>query len=115
MLRDRFAKTMLVVIAGLLGVLVFHPVFQPAPVLADHDSAHPHPFYVEPGYTALRKPDGNTVYGKMVIDLRNGDVWGFPTIVQGPYPIDVMSNKPVQSHPIYLGQFVFSEVTRPGR
>ncbi len=114
MLRDRFVKTMLVVIAGLLGILAFHPVFQPAPVLAESDGAHAHPFYIEPGYTALRKPDGNTVYGKMVVDLRNGDIWGFPTIVQGPYPIDVISNKPVQSRPIYLGKFMFSEAVKSG-
>jgi len=30
---------------------------------------------VEPGYTTLREPDGSAqMYGKMVIDMRTGDI-----------------------------------------
>lgn len=110
---DRFAKAMLVVIAVFLGILVFRPVLHPAPVLAQGDAGHP--FYVEPGYTLLRKPDGTSqVYGKVVIDMRNGDIWGFPTLVQGPYPIDTASSKPPTSRPMYLGKFLFSDAVRSG-
>src|SRR6516225_9299575 len=52
---------------------------------------------VEPGYTTLRKPDGSAqMYGKMVIDMRTGDIWGFPTLAQGPYPVDMASAVPPQ-------------------
>jgi hypothetical protein len=54
------------------------------------------------------------VYGKVVIDMRNGDIWGFPTLVQGPYPIDTASSKPPTSRPMYLGKFLFSDAVRSG-
>ncbi len=105
---DRFTNAVLAIIAILLGMLVFRPLVQPAPVRAHAEEVYP--FYVEPGYTMIRKPDGTAqVYGKMVIDMRNGDVWGFPTLTQSPYPIDNSQTKPPQSRPIYLGKFLFSE------
>jgi hypothetical protein len=109
---DRWVKTLLAVILIFLGILVFRPMFHPAPVLAQAEAGYP--FYVEPGYTQLRKPDGTSqVYGKVVIDMRNGDIWGFPTLAQAPYPIDNTSTKPPKSHPMYLGKFLFGEATRP--
>ena len=108
---DVFTKLMLAVIAALLAVLVFRPIAQPAPVRAQ--AAEGYPFYIEPGYTMLRKPDGSAqMYGKVVIDMRNGDIWGFPTLSQSPYPIDTAQTKPPQSSPMYLGRFKFSEATR---
>src|SRR5580700_5165954 len=53
---DSFTKIVLVAIAILLGMLVFRPIVQPAPVRAQ--SSEGYPFYVEPGFTTLRKPDG---------------------------------------------------------
>lgn len=101
-------KLLLLAIAAFLAVIAFRPVVQPAPVLAD--GSHVYPFYVEPGYTMLRKPDGTSqVYGKMVIDMRTGDIWGFPTTVPGPYPVNNGSTTPPKSHPMYLGRFLLSE------
>jgi hypothetical protein len=83
----------------------------PAPVHAQADAGYP--FYVEPGYTMLRKPDGTAqVYGKMMIDMRNGDVWGFPTTQQSPYPINTAQTTPPQSSPMYLGKFLLGNATR---
>jgi hypothetical protein len=108
---DRFTNAVLVIIAILLGMLVFRPLLQPAPVAAHGEEVYP--FYVEPGYTMVRKPDGTAqFYGKMVIDMRNGDIWGFPTLTQSPYPIDSSQTKPPISHPMYLGKFLFSEAGR---
>jgi len=108
---DRFIKALLVVIAVLLGMLVLRPIVQPEPVRAQADEGYP--FYVEPGYTTIRKPDGTAqMYGKVVIDMRNGDIWGFPTLVQGPYPVDAAQTKPPKSSPMYLGKFMFSEASR---
>jgi len=114
MLRDRLVRITLVVIAVLLGILVIRPALHPASVLAQGDTAYP--FYVEPGYTMIRKPDGSAqMYGKIVIDMRNGDIWGFPTLTQEPYPVDSTSAKPPKPHPMYLGRFLFSEAARPGQ
>ncbi|MGB8771810.1 MAG: hypothetical protein WCC92_19505 [Candidatus Korobacteraceae bacterium] len=108
---DRFTKAMLIVIAVLLGMIALRPIVHPAPVQAQASEAYP--FYLEPGYATLRKPDGTAqVYGKVAVDMRNGDIWGFPTAVQGPYPIDNTKTVPPKSHPMYLGKFMFSEATR---
>lgn len=105
---DRFTKVMLVLIAVLLAAVVFRPIVEPAPVRAQAEGGYP--FYVEPGYTMIRKPDGTAqVYGKVVIDMRSGDIWGFPTLTQSPYPIDSAKTTPPKSYPIYLGKFMFSE------
>ena len=109
---DRFTKAILAVIAVFLGILVFRPMFQPAPVRAQVEEGG-YPFFVEPGYTTIRKPDGTAqMYGKMVIDMRNGDIWGFPTLTTSPYPIDSAQTKPPKSYPMYMGKFMFSEVTQ---
>ena len=108
---DKFTKAMLIVIALLLGFLAVRPLIQPSPVRAQAEEGYP--FYVEPGYTMIRKPDGTSqVYGKVVIDMRNGDIWGFPTLSQSPYPMDPSQPKPPKSSPIYLGKFMFSEAAR---
>jgi|SRR5579862_4432873 len=111
---DRFSKSVLLVIAILLAVLAIRPLAQPTTtVRAQSQAADGFPFYVEPGYTMIRKPDGTAqMYGKMVIDMRNGDIWGFPTSSQSPYPIDMSQPKPPKSSPIYLGKFIFDQAVR---
>lgn len=108
---DWYVKLLLACLVLLLATLVFRPVVQLAPVLAQaSDGSH---FYVEPGYTMLRKPDGTAqMYGKVMIDMRTGDIWGFPTLVEGPYPVDTSKTEPPRSHPMYLGKFVLSEAAR---
>ncbi|HTZ82306.1 MAG TPA: hypothetical protein VMB66_03895 [Candidatus Acidoferrales bacterium] len=50
------------------------------------DSGAGYPVYVEPGVTVLRASDGTQqLMGKVMIGLRNGNVWGFPTLQQIPY------------------------------
>ncbi len=84
-------------------------------------SGDSYPFYVEPGYTTIRKPDGTAqMYGKVVIDMRNGDIWGFPTLTQSPYPIDSAQTKPPKSHPLYWASLCstrrsISATFHPGR
>ena len=109
--QDRFTRVMLVVIAALLGLIALRPLAQPTPVRAQAEEGYP--FFVEPGYTMLRKPDGTAqVYGKMVVDMRTGDIWGFPTLTQSPYPIDSAQTIPPKSSPMYLGKFLFSQATK---
>src|SRR6185437_13310436 len=85
-----------------------------APVVQAQSSTYP--IYIEPGVTMLRAPDGSRqVLGKVVIDLRNGDVWGFPTTVQQPFPIDVTQSKPPTSTPFRLGRFDLRAMEQPAR
>ena len=108
---DWFVKLLLVVVAILLAVVAFRPVVHPAPVLAQAGS--PYPFYIEQGTVSLRKPDGTTTWGKVVVDMRNGDVWGFPMKAQNtPYPVYGPTDSTKASHPMYLGRMAFEEATR---
>ena len=106
---DRYTRVVLTVIAILLAVIAFEPLVRPRPVAADSDYSY---LYIEPRVTSLRKPDGSQlVQGKVVIDMRNGDIWGFPTLSGAPYPIDSTRSQPPVSTPMYLGRFDFSKMT----
>jgi hypothetical protein len=106
---DWTVKALLALAVLFLGMIALRPLLQPAPVMAQTDEAHR--FYVEPGVTLLRKPDGlSQVYGKMFVDMRTGDIWGFPTTdSQSPYPVNPTNSAPPKSHPMYLGKFLLSE------
>ncbi len=106
-----YTRIVLTLIAVLLGIVALRPLMNPAPALAQSD---PSALYVEPGETTLRKPDGTAqMLGKVVIDMRSGDVWGFPTLEDVPYPIDRTTTKPPVSQPMYLGRFDFSRMQQP--
>ena len=108
---DWLVKTLLLIIAVFLGVIAFRPVVQPTSVLAQ-DGA-PYPFHIEAGAVTLKKADGSQSLGKVVVDMRNGDVWGFPIKSQNtPFPVYGPSSSPPVSHPVYLGNLAFSEATR---
>ena len=108
---DWFVKILLVSVVVLLAVLVFRPVAHPPSVLAQ--SGSPYPYFIEQGTVSLKKPDGNIAWGKVVVDMRTGDVWGFPMKAQNtPYPVYGASDTPRVSHPMYLGKMAFSEATR---
>ena len=102
--------TLLVLIADLTK-----PFWIPAPPVVQAQGST-YPVHIEPGVTMLRTPDGSRqVLGKVVIDLRNGDVWGFPTTVQQPFPIDVTQQKPPTSTPFRLGRFDLPAIEQPAR
>jgi hypothetical protein len=112
MKMDWFVKTLLAVIALLLGVNALRPLASPPVVRAQGGEAYS--FYIEPGVAMLRAPDGSRqVYGKVVVDLRNGKVWGFPTKAQDvPYPIDLVNGGTPTSHPFLLGKYAFGDTDR---
>ncbi len=108
---DLLTKLLLLIIAVMLACIVFRPVVQPQPVFAQ--GGEPYPFNIQPGTVTLRKSDGTQTWGKVVVDMRNGNVWGFPMKSQNtPYPVYGPSDNPPVSHPMYLGQMAFSEATR---
>jgi hypothetical protein len=109
MQSDQSVKCLLLLIVLLLGVIAVHPYVAPPAVSAQ--SAEPSPFFVEPGVTMLRAPDGRgQVLGKVVIDMRNGNVWGFPTLSREPYPAASPSSNSPMSHPFLLGKFALADM-----
>ena len=102
---------LLLVIAAALIAIAIEPFVTPrsahAQVMEDY------PLYFEPGVYLLRAPDGTSqIYGKVVVDLRSGKIFGFPTSGQQPYPIDITTTKPITSKPIVLGRFAVEDTDR---
>jgi hypothetical protein len=106
---DLYSKCILTSIALLLAILAFRPITHPPVAEAQSDYSY---VYIEPRTTALRNPDGSQqLQGKVVVDLRNGNIWGFPTYSSLPYPTsNVMRAEPPVSSPMYLGKFDFSKM-----
>ncbi len=104
-------NVLLLVIAMAFIAIALKPLRQPQPARAQAEISAPFPVYIEPGTQMIRSPDGSqNVYGKMVVDLSTGRVWGFPTLSSSPYPVDISSPKPPMSHAIFLGTFAFQDM-----
>jgi hypothetical protein len=111
MRKDGVTNFLLLLIAVALIAIAVRPYVDPAPAEAQATSAHP--FYIEPGVQMLRAPNGSgQVYGKVVVDLRNGKIWGFPTGSLNPYPSYLTDNKPALSRPFALGRFAFEDTDK---
>jgi hypothetical protein len=102
-----------------LGMIALRPLFAPEAAMAQSHSqaAFPEaaPVYIEPGVRTIIVPDRSSqVLGKVVVDLTNGNVWGFPTLADVPYPTNAEPGKttPPISRPVYLGRYDFSAMTR---
>jgi hypothetical protein len=111
MKRDTLTNFFLGLIAIALTSIAIRPYLYPVAAQAQSTSAYS--FYIEPGVQMLRAPDGSgQVYGKVVVDLRSGKVWGFPTGTLDPYPSNPMDSKPSTSHPFALGKFAFGDTEK---
>jgi len=107
--RRAYVSILLITIA-FLGAFALSNGQNLRPVHAQTDYPQ---LYVEPGVTRLRAPDGSMeVQGKVVIDLRTGEIWGFPTNSTVAYPIDMNTSQPPTSKPLYLGKYDFSAMKR---
>jgi hypothetical protein len=101
---------LLLLIAVSLASIAIRPFVQPRNVRAD---SIPYPYFIEPGTQMLRAPDGSKqVLGRVVVDMRNGKVWGFPTTSNNVYPTNGMDSKPPTSHPFLLGRFAFEDADK---
>jgi hypothetical protein len=109
MRRENLTVALLAIIAVALVAIAVQPMFTPR--TAEAQSTLGYPFYIEPGSEMLRAPDGSSqVYGKVVVDMRTGKIWGFPTLAPQSYPSNGMQNKPPTSRPFELGRFAFEDV-----
>jgi hypothetical protein len=101
----------LLVLSADLTKLLWNPVSS-----AVQAQSSTYPVYIEPGVTMLRAPDGSRqVLGKVVVDLRNGNIWGFPTTLEQSFPVDLTQQKPPTSTPFRLGRFDLSVMDQAGR
>jgi hypothetical protein len=111
MRRDTYTNVLLLIIAIALSVMAIRPYIAPQTIAAQ--SSEPYPFYFEPGTQILRAPDGSKqVYGRVVVDMRNGRLWGFPTSTTDTDPTNPVDAKPSISRPFYLGRFAFEDADR---
>jgi hypothetical protein len=102
---------LLLLIAMALCAIALRPFLKPA--TAGAAAGEPYPFYIEPGTAMLRAPDGSQqVYGKVMVDLRNGNIWGFPTLTPDPYPVNATDTKPQTSRPFLLGRFALEDTNK---
>jgi len=110
---DLYSKIVLTIGVALLGVIAVRPLIQPVPVAAQSEQPN---LFVEPATTIIRTVDGRAqMQGKVVVDMRTGDVYGFPTDSSAPYPVLASSHEPPVSKPVYLGKFDFSAMAAAKR
>lgn len=114
MRNDLVTKFLLAVIAVALCAIAVRPYIAPRAAQAQTQAqtqSGAYPVYIEPGVQMLKSSDGTKqVFGRMVVDLRTGKIWGFPTVTTDPYPFNALETKPVISHPFELGSFAFDEM-----
>jgi hypothetical protein len=107
---DWYTKIVLTAIALLLGAIALRPALNPPPAFAQVASSD---LYIEPGVYSLRAPDGmRDQLGKVVVDLRTGKIWGFPTGNQSPYPVSGINSGIPNSTPFLLGKFDLSAMDK---
>ena len=111
MKNDLWSRFLLAVIAVALAAIALRPYMAPSPAHAESGAAYP--VFIEPGVQMLKASDGSKqVYGRMVVDLRTGKIWGFPTVTPDPYPFNALNSKPQTSHPFELGRFAFEDMDK---
>ena len=99
---DLYTKALLTAIVLLLAALVSQPLLSPRSVQAQAESPS---LFIEPGLTRIPDANGVETMGKLVIDLRTGDAWGFPMMISA-------YREPAVSKPIFVGRYDFSAMKR---
>ena len=109
---DWFVKCLLLIIAILLGIIAQRPYVAPPVVKAESVGTY-YPLYIEPGPVSLPGRDAlGNVLGRVVVDLRNGNVWGFPELSSGPSPANAFNPTVATSHPFLLGRWALTDMDK---
>ena len=102
---------LLSIIALLLFAIAIRPFRNPEPVQAQ--SSRGDALFIEPGVHMLRAPNNRRQeLGKVVVDLRTGRIWGFPTNGQQPYPMNTVTSTIEVSRPFEIGRFALEDINR---
>jgi hypothetical protein len=81
-----------------------------APCVVEAQSPY-YPVHIEPRGVAMATCNGNSTYGRLVIDLRNGNVWAFPDIpLNSPPAGGVFERTLPTSHPVLLGKWALADM-----
>lgn len=106
-----FDRAALALVTVFLGILALRPMLiTPEAVRAQGATDH---LYIEPGVHPLLSPDkSRQTEGKIMVDLTTGNIWGFPTGPDTPYPSDRIKAQPATSSPIYLGKYDLTGMQR---
>ena len=99
---DVYTKTMLTAIAIFLGILALRPLIAPGSARAESTAVFA-PMQFSENLSEFESKNGRMV-GRLAIDLRTGNVYGFPTDGNF-YPRNPLKPGPVVSDPILLGRF----------
>ena len=111
MRSDLYTRLVLTVIAVFLGVLALRPLFTTTAVKAQGDTGCGCLLF-DPTVTQIISPNGETsVPGRVAIDQRTGNVYGFPADPLG-YPRDPGKNQPALSNPVLLGRFNLDKLSK---
>ena len=105
MKTDWLVKFLLLLTAIFLGIIALRPYLAPPVVRAQSEDVYPITF----GPGRVLTVNGAVIEGNVVLDLRNGNVWGFPVFAQGP---DVSDKSVPVSHPVLLGRFALEDLNK---
>lgn len=98
---DLYTNVVLTAIAVFLGMLALRPLA--APQTAHAQTALYAPLQFDQNLSQIQYPKGSVV-GRLAIDLRTGNIYGFPTDPLG-YPRNPGKSELAVSDPILLGRF----------
>jgi hypothetical protein len=99
---DLYTKAVLSVIAVFLGILALRPITAPQSARAE-SAASCAPLQFDERLRQIEYSKGSAM-GRIAIDLRNGNIYGFPTDALG-YPRNPGKSEIPVSDPILLGRF----------
>ena len=105
MKTDWLVKSLLLLAVIFLGIIALRPYLAPPVVRAQSEDVYPITF----GPSRMITLNGNVFDGNVVLDLRNGNVWGFPFFAQHSDSFD--KSLPV-SHPVLLGRLALEDLNR---
>lgn len=105
MKTDWLVKSLLLLAVIFLGMIALRPYLAPRVVRAQSEDVYPITF----GPSRFVTLSGYVFDGNVVLDLRNGNVWGFPVLEQQSHFFD----KPMPvSHPVLLGRLALEEIDK---
>jgi len=105
MKTDWLVKSLLLLAVIFLGIIALRPYLAPPVVRAQSEDVYPITF----GPSRVITVNGGVAEGNVVLDLRNGKVWGFPLFAQ---PSDSFDKSLPVSHPVLLGRMALEDLNK---
>ena len=105
MKTDWLVKFLLLLAVIFLGIIAFRPYVAPSVVRAQSEEIYPLTFAPQKAFSF----NGVAVEGNVMVDLRNGNIWGFPPLFQRTDFTDKLL--PV-SHPVLLGRLALEDISK---